>query len=359
ITNNSHPIFSRSLTGCIAGVVLISDGVEKDRGRLHALDPKLDQTELRHHIALREVLQDLAPVVYEYFSIKEFLANISRHATDVVIPCIAPPGSRNRYALLPAVCESQGVMYAGADAFTKALCQDKHLSKLVVRSVGLDTPNGVLIQHAGSVALIETLKPPLVVKPNQEGGSLGISQRNLVSSHADAAHLATELLQQFRQPCLVEEFVPGREVSVCILGNQYGIHAIEAAERYVPGNEDYLSERLFDFTLKNKLGADTDIRLVTPQIENSILQKCKILFRNLGRVQFFRIDGRLSDGGFTVLELTPDTHLGERAEFCGTLIKAGLTYTDVVRGILNNCLDDYRSPDSTTSGMPDSTQTPI
>lgn len=125
---------------------------------------------------------------------------------------------RSREAQVPAVCEMFDQPYTFSDPLTCAVTLDKPLAKRLVRDHGLPTPPFAVIeteQEADSILL----EPPLFAKPAAEGSSKGVTDRSRISTRAELRETCAELLKTFRQPVLVERYLPGREVTVGIVGN--------------------------------------------------------------------------------------------------------------------------------------------
>ncbi len=134
---------------------------------------------------------------------------------DVVFNIAEGISGRNREAQVPNLCELLGVPYTGSDSATLSICLDKGLSKRVLKDV--DT--------AASQVLLtgkEKLRPfryPVIVKPNQEGTSKGITPKSVVDDEAGVRERARELITKYGQPALVEEYIEGREFTVGLLGD--------------------------------------------------------------------------------------------------------------------------------------------
>ena len=136
---------------------------------------------------------------------------------DLVFSIAEGLRGRSREAQVPALCELFGQPYVFSDPLTCALTLDKALTKRVVRDCGLPTAPFAV---AGSIPELHNVSvpAPLFLKPVSEGSSKGITARSLVSRREDLVEAGSELLDQFRQPLLVEAYLPGREVTVGILG---------------------------------------------------------------------------------------------------------------------------------------------
>jgi D-alanine-D-alanine ligase len=125
---------------------------------------------------------------------------------------------RSREAQVPAVCEMFDQPYTFSDPLTCAVTLDKSLAKRVVRDHGLPTAPFALVDRPEDAAAVD-LPPPLFVKPVAEGSSKGVTRRSQVESREDLVAACAELIGTFRQPVLVESFLPGREMTVGIVGN--------------------------------------------------------------------------------------------------------------------------------------------
>jgi D-alanine-D-alanine ligase len=124
---------------------------------------------------------------------------------------------RSREAHVPALLEMLGVPFTGSDAATMALALDKNLAKGVVGAAAVPVPRG-LVMKTGDEALPQGLVFPLIVKPNAEGSSKGVAPRSVVENERDLRTAVKEQIGKYRQEVLVEEFLPGREFTVGVLG---------------------------------------------------------------------------------------------------------------------------------------------
>jgi D-alanine-D-alanine ligase len=149
---------------------------------------------------------------------------------------------RSRESQVPALCELFDQPYTFSDPLTCGLTLDKPLAKRLVRDCGLPTPPFVVVETAEeAVRLAETttLEPPLFAKPAAEGSSKGVTARSRVDRLADLPEVCAGLLRTFRQPVLVERYLPGRELTVGIVGNGSGAEAVGVLEVcFVPGADE-------------------------------------------------------------------------------------------------------------------------
>ena len=125
---------------------------------------------------------------------------------------------RSREAQVPAVCEMFEQPYTFSDPLTCAVTLDKPLAKRLVRDIGLPTPPFAVVETEEDAETVP-LELPLFAKPVAEGSSKGVDGRSRISTREELRDTCAALLKTFGQPVLVERYLPGREVTVGIVGN--------------------------------------------------------------------------------------------------------------------------------------------
>lgn len=289
------------------GIVLICDRVES-RKDVNIFTTNLEFTSTPYFTALYDAAMELTENVTVYESPVDFERNISEHKKDVVFSAIwSGELSRNRKALLPAICEANGILYVGADAFVQSLSQDKDLSKIHAKQFGMKSANGIRITSENDFTLLKHLKYPVVVKPNYEGSSIGISDSNLKYTYEETIELVKILLPQYK--CmLVEEYIGGVEVSICIVGTTQKITTYEVVALEIDGKMD-TGERLWGYESKKCSKAVVTRKVITDMVSQNIITTSQTIFKSLGKVDYMRIDGKILDGEFYLIEYTPDCSL--------------------------------------------------
>jgi D-alanine-D-alanine ligase len=136
---------------------------------------------------------------------------------------------RSREAQVPSLCELFGQPYTFSDPLTCAVTLDKPLAKRIVRDHGLPTPAFVVIERPEDAAQVR-LDPPLFLKPAAEGSSKGVTEVSRITTHQGLEKTCAELIRTFRQPVLVESYLPGREMTVGIVGNEAEARVIGVME---------------------------------------------------------------------------------------------------------------------------------
>ena len=268
----------------------------------------------------------------------EFTDRAGRHARSLVFPYWFGQNSRSRHGLVPAICEANGMMFVGADAFAKIVCNDKELAKSVCRDAGLPTPRSGVVRELGDLSRLRGLRLPVIVKPNYEGTSLGVGEDNKCADWTAARTVAERLLNALGQPVVVEEFIRGREFSACLMASGGRVH-VRAGSWTIDGREDYLDDRVFSAELKT---VDREMSfkegLSLPPMMTGAMERC---FRGLGKVDILRIDGRLDGTEWSIIELTPDIYLGSDGEFARCYSTGPDGYEGFVSYVVRNCIEGY------------------
>jgi D-alanine-D-alanine ligase len=123
-----------------------------------------------------------------------------------------------REALVPALLDAYRIPYTFSDAMVLALTLHKGMAKRVIRDLGIPTPAFAVVETEADVARVD-LPFPLFAKPVAEGTGKGITAASKIGSRHELQQVAAMLLARFRQPVLVETFLPGREFTVGIVGS--------------------------------------------------------------------------------------------------------------------------------------------
>jgi D-alanine-D-alanine ligase len=143
-----------------------------------------------------------------------------------------------RESVVPAILDQYRIPYVFSGPVIMGVSLNKHLAKLVVADAGVPVSPGFLVTDVND---LENLKPeyPLFVKPVSEGTGKGITDKSLVNSHSELKLMVDWILKEFNQPALVEEYLPGREFTVGVIGHGDQIIAIGGMEVITADNLPY------------------------------------------------------------------------------------------------------------------------
>jgi D-alanine-D-alanine ligase len=169
-----------------------------------------------------------------------------------------------REAQVPALLEAFDIPYLFSDPLTLALSLDKAMCKRVVRDAGVPTADFAVIETPDDIAKV-TLAFPLFLKPVGEGSGKGVDRHSKVDDAAGLARVATDLLAKFRQPVLVEEFLPGREFTVGITGtggaaSVLGISEIVPTDKFIGHGYGFENKEMWEDKLSIRPVDDDEAR---------------------------------------------------------------------------------------------------
>jgi D-alanine-D-alanine ligase len=295
----------------------------------------LEKSSIQTVSSIMDGISQLGVTAIHIQSLEELSQRAALHEPgDLVLSIFGGERSRNRMALVPAICESFGLRFVGPDVYGRIICQDKEISKRLALQCGVRTPRYHVVRSRSDLERIAAKEFPLVVKPNFEGSSIGISARSLVRDIAELKDVAIEVLTKFEQPVLMEEFIPGREVSYNMIESGQTTFS-RLAEIRINRDPHFFDRNLFCADLKN---AWTNVQVVS--IDDEIAPEdgegLQRLAAAVGHLGYCRVDGKLLHGSFHFLELTPDAWLDPSGAFSLSFTNTGWTYSDVLEKILTS-----------------------
>ncbi|WP_028587594.1 D-alanine--D-alanine ligase family protein [Desulfocurvus vexinensis] len=198
-----------------------------------------------------------------------------------------------REAAVPALLEAWGIPCTFSDPLVLALALHKGMTKRVVRDCGLRTPDFAVIERLEDVDRV-ALPYPLFAKPVAEGTSKGVTGNSLVLEPSGLVPVCAELLKTFAQPVLVEEYLPGREFTVGLLGSGERARSVGVMEVFVVGGADTGA-----YTFDNKAEYESRIRyeLADDAPARAAAELALASWRALGCRDGGRVDVRLDAAG--------------------------------------------------------------
>jgi D-alanine-D-alanine ligase len=123
-----------------------------------------------------------------------------------------------REAQVPAILDVYGIPYTFSDPLVMSVCLDKGITKCLIEKAGLPTPRFAVVEDVSKLGDLPDLSYPLFAKPIAEGTGKGVTPASRISDPKQLASVCAELLERYHQPVLLEEFLPGREFTVGLLG---------------------------------------------------------------------------------------------------------------------------------------------
>lgn len=314
-------------------IVLVADAIDEPDSQSLELRRDLEKSEQKTINRLIEAIRSLGREVVHYQSPSDLAKNASQHKMDIVLSIYGGEKSRNRMALVPAICETFGLKFIGPDVYGRIIAQDKEVSKRLAIDCGLRTPKWYVLRRLEDVGFFQKIEFPCVVKPLLEGSSIGISQSNLTYSVEQAEKLARRLFIELAQPILVEQFIPGRETALSVIEHRGKIQSAYS-EIIIENDLEYFKNNLFDVDEKRNPAPGRTVRNIDGELRPSDRKSIETFLKSFGQFGYCRVDGRHMNGKFYFLELTPDAWLDPCGQFAMAFTKRDWSYSQVISALL-------------------------
>ena len=294
--------------------------------------------------AIRDALESYGHQVLPFEATAELPRQLMETKVDLVFNIAEGVEGRNREAAVPALCELLGIPYTGSDAATLSIALDKALSKRVLMQHGILTAE-FQVMETGRERLSPKLKFPLIIKPNQEGSSKGVSaSASVVDDDAALRAMVRELIERYRQPALIEVYIPGREFTVGLLGDR--------RPRVLPPMEILFKDKsnprpVYDFQIKQEWEKHVSYQCpadLTPAELKAVERVARETFAALDCRDVSRVDLRMTPKGeLYVIEVNPLPGLTPGySDLCLIATAAGIDYRTLIGEILDGGLKRLR-----------------
>lgn len=283
-------------------------------------------------------------------AVEDFPARLRAVRPDIVFNIAEGLNGPSREAHVPAICEFYGIPYTGSDPLALALGLDKRRAKQAFLAAGVPAPAGLVVSRPEERLSALQVTLPALVKPLLEGSSKGIPQSALCDSPDDVLARVDQVLAEYGQPALVEEFLPGREFTCAILGNGPSARALPLVEiRFdaLPAGSKpiygYEAKWVWD-TPDRPLPIFACPASVDPELEAQVVDAALGAYHALGCRDWARVDLRLDAGGVAhVIEINPLPGVlpdpDQNSCFPKAARAAGMHYDELIRAVLDAALE--------------------
>lgn len=241
---------------------------------------------------------------------------------------------QNRYTHVPAMLEMLGIPYVGSGPEAHSVVQDKVMTKIVLQKNHIPTPGFWVFSTPGDK--FDDLIFPVIVKPKMESTSMGME---VVDNWDDLRKAVEKQKEKFSQDILVEQFIPGREFAVGLLGNGNHIEVLPIVEIDLKGDPNKIQ------TISDKKSTPLDKICpanLTEDQEKEIKRISLESFKKLGLNDFARVDLRMDkNGNVYILELNSMASLGVTGSYVHAAKTAGYSYDSLINKILETAAIRY------------------
>ncbi|MEO0140799.1 MAG: D-alanine--D-alanine ligase [candidate division WOR-3 bacterium] len=290
-------------------------------------------------VTIRAIAESISKLGHEPLLLgggRGFLERVLSDPPDLVFNIAEGYGTRSREAHIPAILEFLGIPYTGSDPLTLALTLDKEMTKIVVSSAGVRVPVSQTVETVSDLERID-FPFPAILKLRWEGSSMGLRRNSKVKNRDEMISVGKWLLETYSRPIIVEEFIPGKEITVAVVGNGSETRVLASLlieHVSVPPEE-------FVYSLEVKHNWREEIRYtVNPPLDpgtiSSLEESALAAYRVLGCRDVSRLDFRLGpDGTPYFLEVNPLPGLNPTHSDLWIMIdQLGIPYHELIGEIL-------------------------
>lgn len=291
-------------------------------------------------------------------SLDGFVKDLMEAKEDIVFNlCEGALGVSTFEMHMAALLELHGLKFTGSGPLALGLSLDKGLSKAVLNSRDIMTPEYSVFREPPA-RLKKGLKFPLILKPLREDASLGIDSGAVVYTMRDLRKRVEYIIEKFSQPAIAEEYIDGREFNVAIIGNGRDIRALPPSEivfmdfpEGTPRIISYEAKWVAESPLYKKT-----VPLCPAEIPGYLKDELHSValksFEIMGCRDYARVDMRLGeDGNLRVLEVNPNPDISSDAGLARAAGAAGLDYPSLISEIVSIAAKRYSAAGTSPAAM--------
>lgn len=283
-------------------------------------------TKLGHEVRQIDVSQ---PLIATLKSLMDFKPSLIFNTAEGKIGKI-------REGFYPALFESLGMPYTGSDGYTCALTLDKQRTKSAVAEKGIPVVKGYFLQDANEE--IPPMKYPLIIKPNFEGSSKGITLDSIIEEPKDLKPKIKNALKKYPEGILIEEYISGKDVTVPFLEMAPKNNGVLAPAEYL-FDKRIIGERkyqIYDYSLKNTYYDAVEVKVpanISKELHKKLMEASRGIIKALNIRDAARIDYRVTPNGeFYFIEINALPSLEPGASIYVSASKVGMHTVESVLG---------------------------
>ncbi len=240
-----------------------------------------------------------------------------------------------RESLIPALLDSYKIPYVFSGPVTLGISLNKAFAKQIVRDSGVNTPPFHVVAELADIEKVK-LEYPLFAKPISEGTGKGIAPNSKINSYKELKEVCADLLKKFNQPVLVEEYLPGREFTVGVLGT--------GEEAWVPGAIEVVckedKENIYSYENKEKYDLLVDYIAIKGEMLEEASKVALGAWKALNCLDGGRVDVRIDrNGRMSFIEVNPLAGLNPISSDLPILGRLnGISYKEIISEILKSAV---------------------
>ena len=257
----------------------------------------------------------------------------------------------NRESHMPAILEMLQIPYLGSDALTLGICLDKSRTKEILTYHKIPNAKFLVADKVEDIEKTD-FEFPLIGKPISEGSSKGIFSSSFVKNRKEIEDEVRRIIFTYNQPALIEEFLPGREFTIAVLGNGDEIEILPIIEilyeefpKDVMPLYSYEAKWILD-TKENEFNVFNCPAKLDNKLEEQIKETVLLTYNVLRCKDWGRIDVRLDKNGVpNIIEINPLPGImpdpNENSSFPKAARAAGMNYNQLIQSALYHAAKRY------------------
>lgn len=238
------------------------------------------------------------------------------------------------------------IPFTGAGSKSLADCEHKALAKSLFQKNRITTPEYFTVPPGHEAQ--PDLSFPLIVKPMQQDGSIGITQDSVVHTSIELKDQVARVQAEFNQDALIEEFIDGRDISISVVGSHNRLFTLPPSECIYLNSS---KERILTYDSK-WIAESHDYRItevqcpiyLAPGLEQTLRRTSLLAFEVMGCRDYARMDFRVRGDSPYLLEVNPNPCLHpEEAGFTRSWKATGKSFNQLIYQILQSSYENYQS----------------
>ncbi len=322
-----------------------------------------EQTNLRHYLTehgmlhgrevinayVRAIAADVRHGALDVEADPYFASSVIAMAPDIVFNIARGLVGPAKASYVPVILDSLRVPYTGSDALTMTICEDKFTCNSLLKAGGIPVPSAIFVERIEDVTSVQMNQNdfPVIVKPNSWYWSKGIYENSICETQEDLVLRIEDGFLEGLGPFIVQQFIPGRDLTLCFLGEDL-LPIIETVHENLGQGASIL-----DWPSRVMMRVDADFAGATNAFKVAQLHQRRLAatIEQIGRrvIQQFNvrdwatIDIRLGRDGVPYVidvnplpDLLPDPAL--HTPMGASIMAAGLSFDEVVHFVLDSAI---------------------
>lgn len=291
--------------------------------------------------AIEKTLQELGYKTERIGHIKTLVNKLAKgERWDIVFNIAEGMYGTGREAQVPALLDAYQIPYVFSGPLVLALTLDKAMTKIVVKHAGVNTPDHLVVNSLEDLRDLR-LPFPLFAKPLAEGTGKGIDPKSVINNQEQLVSVCRYLLNQFRQPVLVETFLSGREFTAGVVGTGENARCVGVMEIILKENAE---DNVYSYVNKE----ECEERVVYTRTDREAEEQCINLalkaWKALGCEDAGRVDIRFDGNGVaSFLEVNPLAGIHPEHSDLPILCNLnGISYKELMNMIMDSAIQKVK-----------------